>query len=373
MKSNDICRARNLCSGCAACANICAYNAIEMKPDWRGFMYPHIDASKCADCGLCQKICPINDTYPSFEYTNGYAFVERDKQLLYKASSGGAFGVMARWVISRGGVVFGASMDSDYNVNYVGVESVEELQKLYGSKYVQSYVGKVYRDVKKALYGGRWVLFCGCPCQVSGLNHFLRKSYDKLITMDLICHGVPSQPYFKAYVHDILLNEAKKGGGQLFRFRLKAEACFDTQSKQGKSVLIGYQSRDFYMTHFLWGKGYRNSCYQCSFNGYKRPGDFTIGDFWNNKVAQLPIDDTHGASLIICNTEKAKILLEEYYRNGSCEYIPTLELAISKDGGNVMHSSKNDLRTDFCYFLFKLMGVNGPKLFFAIEKKLMHL
>jgi len=127
------------------------------------------------------------------------------------------------------------------------------------------------------------------------------------------------------------------------------------------------------MTHFLWGKGYRNSCYQCSFNGYKRPGDFTIGDFWNNKVAQLPIDDTHGASLIICNTEKAKILLEEYYRNGSCEYIPTLELAISKDGGNVMHSSKNDLRTDFCYFLFKLMGVNGPKLFFAIEKKLMHL
>ena len=365
MKSKDICK-RELCTGCEACANACAHNAITMKADWRGFKYPHINQQLCTDCGLCQNICPVNkkDSEP-FEFGMARAFIEKDAGFLLKASSGGAFGAMARYVIGRGGIVFGASMDEGYNVRYKAVETIEGLNLLYGSKYVQSYVDDAYRQVKAMLRSGREVLFCGCPCQVAGLKSFLRKDYENLITMDLICHGVPSQPYFRSYVNDLLRRKGKTGI-TAFRFRWKTDPCCET--RDNTSVYHGYHSKDYYMTYFLWGKGYRSGCYRCRFAGEARQGDFTIGDFWNNKVAQLPIDDSRGASLVLFNTPKAKALESVFKENGTCLPLNSLSDAIAGDGGQLKHPSRYDIRCDLIYLAYKLFGVSGPKMLFELEK-----
>lgn len=362
MKSKEICIKRSLCTGCEACANICPYDAIEMKPDWRGFKYPAIDQKKCIDCGLCHKTCPINSSIDPFNFKDAAVFIDSNKDYLIKASSGGAFGVIARDVISEGGIVFGASMDNEYNIDYIGIESLEDLPLLQGSKYVQANVGNIYREVKKNLKGNRKVLFCGCPCQVAGLNKFLKKEYDNLITMDLICHGVPSQPYFRSYVKDLLKSESKKGITS-FRFRFKP-----TNDDEVKSIHIGYYTPDYYMTYFLWGKGYRSSCYKCKFAGGERIGDFTIGDFWNNKNAKLPIDDSKGSSLVLLNTRKAKELSSKFKENGNFLPVTTLNDAVGGSGAQLKHPCKYDFRSDLIYILYRCLGLLGPKILFKIDK-----
>lgn len=361
MKSKDICIKRSFCTGCEACANICPQDAIIMTPDWRGFKYPHIDQKKCVDCGLCQKTCPINTSIEPFVFGNAAVFVDKNKNYLTQASSGGAFGVIARYILSEGGIVFGASMDDNYNVNFIGVERLEDLHLLHGSKYVQAYVGNIYREVKKHLKGNRKVLFCGCPCQVAGLNNYLKKEYDNLVTMDLICHGVPSQPYFKDYVND-LLKQKSSNGIKSFRFRYKP-----INEEEKRSIHIGYYNPDYYMTYFLWGKGYRSGCYNCKFAGGKRSGDFTIGDFWNNKNAKLPIDVSNGSSLVLLNTSKAQILSEKFQANGVFIPVNTLNDAIGGTGGQLKHPSKYDIRCDLIYILYKFFGLKGPKLLYKIE------
>ncbi len=364
MRSKNICE-RNYCTGCEACANVCTHNAISMKANWQGFKYPHINRNLCVNCGLCKKTCPVNvkEKMP-FVFKITRAFVDKNREFLSKASSGGAFGVMARYVIECGGIVFGASMDTDYNVYYKTAETIEGLDLLYGSKYVQSYVNDAYRQVMTALKSGRKVLFCGCPCQIAGLKSFLHKDYENLITMDLICHGVPSQPYFRSYVKD-LLRRKKKLGITTFRFRWKTNLCCDTHDKI--SVYHGYQSKDYYMTYFLWGKGFRSSCYRCRFAGEKRYGDFTIGDFWNYKTAGLPIDDSRGASLVLFNTSKAQAFESVFKENGICFPLKSLSDAIGGDGGQLKHPSKYDIRCTLIYLTYKLFGVTGPKLLFKLD------
>lgn len=359
-----------LCSGCEACANACTHNAISMKPDWRGFLYPAVDAARCVDCGLCSKICPSNKEKEPFAFTKASVYVDKNREALYAASSGGAFGAMARYILGQGGVVYGCSMDEAYNVEFISAETEDELKRMHGSKYVQSRVGMVYRKILSTLKEGRTVLFGACPCQVAALKSYLRKDYKELITMDLICHGVPSQPYFKAYVADLLRS---KPGITTFRFRYKPKTCCETQHTHN-NVYVGFHNKDYYMTPFLWGKGYRSACYRCRYNGGKRPGDFTIGDFWNNRNARFPIDDTHGASLILFNTPKANALEHVFRHNADYVDCPTLDLAMgSKDHGQLEHPSKNDIRTDLAYALYKLFGVKGPKALFAIQCWLMRI
>lgn len=361
MKSSDICKDNKHCSGCEACMNVCPHDAISMKPDWRGFLFPHIDQDKCVNCKLCSKRCPGNVKKEQFVFPKAIAFIEKDKEQLFNASSGGAFGVMARYILSKGGIVYGAYMDdNDYSVVYIGIESIDELTKLHGSKYVQTKVGHIYRDVRNKLHENRYVLFCGCPCHIAGLNSFLgSKSFENLYTMDLICHGVPSQPYFKDYVAD-LLKRKKKQGVDKFRFRWKKE---DTRN----NVYVGYRNKDYYMTYFLWGKGYRNSCYNCLYAGGKRPADFTIGDYWNNNENKVFNDVTNGSSLILFNTSKALTLRSLFYENGQCAEIKSIKEAIPGIGGQLHHPSKYDIRSTFIYILYRIFGLNGPKALFAFD------
>lgn len=367
MKYTEICDMA-LCSGCSACANACSHNAITMKPDNAGFLYPHIDKTKCIDCGLCQKTCPNNTPKEEFIFPHTIAFVEKDTKYLTAATSGGAFGVVARFILNEGGRVYGSYMDDAYNVFFTSIDSIEDLWKLHGSKYVQTHVGLIYRDVKADLTEGKHVLFCGCPCQVDGLKNFLRRDYDNLITMDLICHGIPSQKYFRSYVKD-LLRRKKKDGITTFHFRYKPEMECENQHKDiiSNNVYVGFHNKDYYMTYFLWGKGYRSGCYSCRYAGWKRPADFTIGDFWNNKNCHLLSDVSKGSSLVLFNTPKALQLEYLFKENGTCATIPTLTDAIGSDGGQLKHPSKNDVRTKLIYLLYSLFGVRGPKSLFKFD------
>lgn len=359
MKDNEICD-KKFCTGCEACANICPHQAIEMRADWRGFRYPHIDSSKCVDCGLCQKQCPGNkkETKP-FEFGRCFAFQEKNATYLQHASSGGAFGVIARYVLQQGGIVFGAAMDETYHINYKAVETLEGLKSLHGSKYVQSYVHDAYRQVKDCLAHQRMVLFCGCPCQVAGLKAFLKKDNEKLITMDLICHGVPSQPYFRAYVNDLLKHNAHITA---FRFRGKR-----TASGEMDKTHIGFYNKDFYMTYYLFGKGYRSSCYHCRFAGGERPGDFTIGDFWNNKAMHFPMNEEKGSSLVLVNTPKAERLETLFAANGFFFPLKSMAEAMGKSGGQLEYPSHYDIRCDLIYILYRMFGLIGPKLLFKLD------
>lgn len=363
---------RKECTGCGACQNICTHDAIEMKADWCGFLRPEINHGKCVNCGLCHKVCPANNSVASFEFDKAIAFIDNNELYLKRASSGGAFGAIARYVIENKGIVFGASMDDDYNVVYKGVETVDDLVLLHGSKYVQAYTGSVYKQVKSELNSGRYVLFCGCPCQVAGLHLFLRKDYERLITMDLICHGVPSQPYFKDYVHD-LLRRKKSSGITTFRFRNISETCCETRHDPlHRKVHVGFHNKDYFMTYFLWGKGYRDSCYRCKYAGGERQGDFTIGDFWNNDVAKVFKDVSDGASLILLNTPKAESLRHVFEENGRTHDIGSLEKAIGGTGGQLKHPCKYDIRCKLIYVLYKLFGLYGPKFLFKIDNMRMH-
>lgn len=371
MKGKDICKSHKLCSGCEACANACPKNAISMKPDWRGFMYPIVDKSLCIDCKLCQKVCPSNITgSPKFEFDNAFVFIENNKEYLERASSGGAFGVIARYVISQGGIVYGAAMDDDYNVIVKSAETIDELKPMHGSKYVQTIVGMAYRDVKDSLKKGRLVLYCGCPCHIAALKSFLQKDYENLITMDLICHGVPSQPYFRAYVKD-LLKRNKNRGVTSFKFRYKTKPFASIQPKSSgeadAEVYVGYYNKDYYMSYFLWGKGYRDSCYNCRFAGDKRQGDFTIGDYGRNNQNRLPIDVTHGSSLVLGNSAKVHKLRTVFENNGIMMGLKSMEEAVGPSGSHLKHPSKTDLRSLLIYILYRILGLRGPKLLFKLD------
>lgn len=374
MKSKDICNDYKFCSGCAACANVCAHNAITMKADWRGFLYPSIDADKCVDCKLCQKTCPANKLERKpYVFHEAAVYIDGNRKLLNRASSGGAFGAMARYVLSQGGVVFGCSMDDDYNINMISVNNLDDLQKLHGSKYVQTNVGMIYRQVKDVLKSGRLALMCACPCHVAGLKSYLRRDYDNLITMDLICHGVPSQPYFRDYVKDLLKRKAK-AGITTFRFRFKAETCCETQhgTFSSKNVHVGYHNKDYYMTYFLWGKGYRDSCYRCRYPGAEREGDFTVGDFWNNDKANLPIDVSNGSSLVFFNTDKARKLKSVFEENSTFVPLDSLTQAMGPDKGQMQHPCKYDVRCKIIYIMYKMFGIKGPKFLFWLDRLRMH-
>ena len=209
------------CTGCAACMNSCARSAIQMVADEEGFLVPIVDNDKCVECKSCEKSCPVvtKTSNTNTSHPKAYAvWNEIDRRV---SSSGGAFSSFARYVMKNGGVVFGAAFDTNLHCHHIKVTTIEGLDALRGSKYVQSEIGDTYKEIKSVLKDEKYVLFCGTPCQVAGLKAYLRKDYEKLITLDLACHGVPSDSVFQAYKlknFDSLRGNRKSG-----RLRISAE------------------------------------------------------------------------------------------------------------------------------------------------------
>lgn len=181
------------CTGCAACFNACGKGAITMMEDACGYIHPRIDQYKCVDCNLCAKVCPVNAKVVLRYPKDCYAATVKDDDELASCASGGIATELSRYVICKGGVVYGCTGKDIRNVRHIRIDKSEELDLLKGSKYVQSFIGGIYNNVKRDLHSGRLTLFVGTPCQVAGLLSFLRKDYSNLITADLVCHGTPSQ------------------------------------------------------------------------------------------------------------------------------------------------------------------------------------
>lgn len=235
-----------LCCGCGACEQICAHKALHFEEDKEGFSYPVLNKELCVDCGLCEKVCPMmNAGQVQNEKGNAYVAQNLNEEDLRTSSSGGGFIAIAKYVLDKGGTVYGAAYQDSPVVAHERVERVEDLEKLKGSKYVQSDTCDVYNQVKRDLRDGRLVYFTGTPCQVAGLKLFLRKDYENLITSDLICHGTPSPKIFQNMVKHMEENLNADFKDYSFRDkRVRGWSCSSSSSykhrAKGNEIYVNY-------------------------------------------------------------------------------------------------------------------------------------
>ncbi len=305
------------CTGCSACMNVCPEDCIQMKTDFEGFIQPEIDYKQCTSCGLCQKTCP--ELEPSLKNNNNdskvYAAWNLDETVRMKSSSGGMFSVLADYVLDKKGVVFGAIFDREMKVRHIGIDSKDKLSLLRVSKYVQSEIGYIYREVKAVLEEGRLVLFTGTPCQIDGLKRFLNGKFSKqLITVDFVCHGVPSQKSFDSYFEKLTKTHPEI---EEFSFRNTHgwHPPRSTAKFKGKTKILSRSNNVFFR---LYLKGYllRESCYQCQYATTSRIGDITLADFWGLGTEKPFIHDTSkGVNLLIINNSKGQQLIDEVRHN----------------------------------------------------------
>lgn len=324
----DLVSDKNRCSGCAACLNICPVNAISMTEDEYGFTYPLISSSLCVECGQCVSVCPFKKEKCPESDQETYAAVANNVDLK-ESSSGGVFPGIAEEFIKVGGIVYGCAMQYETNgltLRHIRVSDSEDLKKLKGSKYVQSDVGLVYRNVNKDLKERKKVLFTGTPCQVAGLYGFLKRDDPNLYTMDIICHGVPSQKVFHSYIR--FEEEARNIQIRNFVFRDKSEGWklfgrIEGINTKEKEVSVYFNAEDsLYYQLFLDKFIYRDSCYHCPFASKHRPGNITAADYWNIDLAHPelvkenggPIETKYGVSALVINNKKGKELIGLYGR-----------------------------------------------------------
>lgn len=306
----EVCKKQE-CVGCGACLSACNRNAITMQPDSLGFLYPIIDQDKCVDCGLCTKSC-FNNHKPVYnepmQTCVGYA---SDINEQISSTSGGIASVLMRTVLSKGGVAYGCTGENARDVKHIRIERLDEIVKLKGSKYVQSYMGLTYKTVVNDLKADRTVLFIGTPCQVAGLKAYLKgKVFENLFTIDFVCHGVPSQQILNDAIDaelssygDLRLVNRVKGEGKECKYTLRL--------LKGEKVVYDdvYPSKG-YITGFLCGLYYRENCYQCKFSKRERVSDITLGDFWDRQnIVHGLTNKKNGLSMIMVNTESGKNLL----------------------------------------------------------------
>lgn len=306
------------CIGCSACIHTCAHGAIYIKMNEEGFYVTEIDVSKCVNCGLCKSVCPMlnNEIYDKSEFIDAYAAYSKSNDLRMNSTSGGIFTSVAEGFINKcEGVVFGVWLNQKKEAVHIRVENCEELHKLRGSKYIQSKVGNTFIEVKDLLTEGRYVLFSGTPCQIEGLRRFLRKDYEKLFTIDLICHGVPSPGMFKDYIAFL---EKRYNNILEYKFRQKnvnktgqsydTRIVYNKNNKHRIKMLCG--DDDIYTINFLGNALQNRSCFECKFASLKRCSDLTLGDYWGVEEGHEELSDINGVSLVLVNTQKGEFLLD---------------------------------------------------------------
>ena len=355
------------CYQCEACVQACPVHAIHMEDDGRGFRKPKIDEAVCINCGLCARVCPLNVQMAAYKHGVEEQHIRGIKRLDEKkrreSQSGGAFSVIAEYVLAQHGVVYGAALDDDLNCRYQRVDKAEELVKLKGSKYVQAEVGEVYQSIREDLKKGSKVLFGGTACAVLGLKTFLGEEPEGLITCDLVCHGVASPDVYRHY-RDY---QEKRHGEKLtgFNFRDKkfgwhshVETFTLESGKEEADVLY----RNLYYGHLCM----RESCYHCPFADMSRVSDITIGDFWGIEKTHAEWDDNLGISLFITNTPKGEAVFQAV--SGELEYIvsnsgecmqPHLAYPVQKPEG--VELFWEEYRNKNFYYILKKYGSDNQK------------
>lgn len=303
---------QNRCSGCYGCFNACTENAIDMSLNEEGFLTPHVDRERCIECGTCQKHCAMINTQIPVDCETPVLFAasSMDEGIRIESSSGGIFTELAKVILKNGGVVFGAAFSNSLTVRHVFVESEEDLRILRGSKYLQSHLGKAYREAISIGIQGRPVLFSGTPCQIAALNTFFDPTdlEIEIYTCEVICHGVPSESVFRSYLDYI--SRSKHLEIKEYGFRDKT---IDWKHYGTKVVFTNGEERfqvhkkDSFMIGYLRNIYLRPVCYECPFARIPRISDITLGDFWG---VPKELDDSRGVSVVVVNTPKGKRLLD---------------------------------------------------------------
>lgn len=295
---------KNNCCGCGACEQICPKHCITMRADNEGFIYPVVNVDICIDCHLCENVCPFIAEYNDRKPIKIFAAKCTNEEVRLLSSSGGAFSVIAKSVIEEGGVVFGAKFNQEWEVVHDYTETTEGLKEFRGSKYVQSRIGDSYKKTKDFLIKGRKVLFSGTPCQIAGLKKFLGKEYETLLTVDIVCHGVPSYKVWQTYLGEIV------DGGKIehISFRNKEKGW------RNYSLVIKTNEQEYafpmeertssFMKGFLKELFLRQSCYNCKVKRFRSQSDITLADYWWIKNVVPDFDDNKGVSLTFINSKK---------------------------------------------------------------------
>lgn len=353
------------CCGCTACYSVCPQKAIEMKADEEGFKYPQVHREKCINCGLCDKVCPItNKQIPDTDQPlKAYVVRNKKESTLLNSASGGFFSALAEYVISKNGYVFGAVYGEHMRVYHWGTHTLDGITRFRSSKYVQSDLENVFLEVKNLLDLGRLVCFSGTPCQIEGLKWFLRKDYNNLITVDLICHGVPSPMLWDKYIET--QKERYKSEIVEINFRNKDYGYHNSTLKinfENGRIHHGSSRNDAMMKCFFGEIASRPSCYSCPFKYARHESDFTIFDAWHGAQLVGRPDDEKGYTHLFVQTEKGLNILENLNKRIEMAEVDP-EKAIEWDGPMVRRSAKPH-KNRYCF----LKEVNVYGIDKAVEK-----
>lgn len=384
------------CCGCAACVNACPKQCISMKEDSKGFLYPQVDSVLCVDCGLCEKVCPVLWQREQRKPLYVYAAFTLNEQIRRTSSSGGVFSVLAESVIDEGGVVFGAKFDENWEVKHDYVETKGGLEHFRSSKYLQSRIGSSYLKVRDFLKEGRKVLFSGTACQIAGLKHFLRKDYENLLTVEVVCHGVPSPLVWRNYLRRVLRPKGvagkntvllslkdvpvitgisfreKRTGWKKYGFVVRGNLA----SKAGKNSVLSSvyaeesdliresKSDNYYMQVFLHDLDLRPSCYKCPSKEGKSQSDIALADFWCIWNIQPELDDDKGVSAILINSNKG----EQFVRHLDIQLFEQKYSDFVKGNPAYVGSAKETLYTKVFWVLNKFSLYKGVKMLIFVKR-----
>lgn len=299
------------CCGCTACASVCTHQAITMRPDVMGFLYPEVNSELCTECGLCEKICSFNSNYDkslNLNIPDSYAVRHKNLNELKKSRSGAAFVAISDYILENGGVVYGAGYADHFRIVHKKATTKEKRDEFRGSKYVQSDMTSIFSQIKTDLKNGVFVLFSGTPCQTSGLNAYVgKKLRNNLFLIDIVCHGVPGPFIWKDYLAFI----ENKRGSQICDVNFRDKDYGWSSHKETFKFENSNHKFSFAYT-FYQQIMFRHSCNNCHFSNITRPSDITIADFWGwEKVVPDFNTDDKGVSLVLINTEKGRELFEQ--------------------------------------------------------------
>ena len=308
----DLCSSPEKCSGCTSCENICPRNAISMKIAYNGFNYPEIDKSKCIECGLCLEACDFKQFKKTGNKPKAYAVRNTDAEEVRTSRSGAVIMALCHEIVERGGVCFGCELTPKLVAVHKMEDTYDGCKRFKGSKYVQSDMGSCFVECAKQLQAEKWVLFSGTGCQVHGLLRYLdiRKiPRDKLIAVDIVCHGVPSPGVWSNYltvyqnkinskIEEVDFRDKQING---WREHIEKYVTIDGATFHNK------QWTEIFYRHVL----FREACYNCPYTTTERLSDFTIADYWGVDKNAPEFDDNKGCSLVITHTKKAEAFLNE--------------------------------------------------------------
>ena len=309
------------CCGCEACVQRCPRLCISMRETSEGFLLPIVDPTNCINCRLCELVCPFIGSGDNVKEPIAYAGINKDDHIRANSSSGGAFYLICQEIIAQKGIIYGAKFDTNWSVIHASTESLEGVREFMGSKYVQSRIGNIFKNIEFSLKAGRQVLFSGTPCQVLALKKFLIKDYPNLLTVDIVCHGVPSPGVWQHYLNSIKA-ELKRNTISAIKFRSKKYgwhnygflAEFYDQSTSSKNSCYEYYQageKNPFLRGFLADLYLRPSCYFCQVKDHRSGSDITLGDFWGIEQLHPEVDDNKGVSLILINSEKGERIIDK--------------------------------------------------------------